>query len=221
MRATLPFLLPTLLACATVQMKLPSDLGADIAQLKVEGRGDFTPGYTIGSYEITAQTGGWASGTNVGIMGVDAGFASAPYGLALVAPSGHRLEVVCEARAGVAGVEVARVRVGSTVEDSVSCTIDGAKLQADRPSGAVHGTLQIGERVVAIDPIVGIEGSEWKMASGIRFSEGGATLAALQTINTPRMVFSTRVDGDDRERIAAAAAAILGWPETQEAAGGR
>lgn len=202
-------------------MKPPPDLGAGIAQLKVEGRGDFTPGYTIGSYEITAQSGGWASGSNVGIGPADEGFASAPYGLALVAPSGHRLEVACEARAHVAGVEFARVRVNTAVEDSVSCTIDGAKLTADRPSGAVHGTLEIGARVVAIDPILGIEGSEWKMASGVRFSEAGTTLAALQTINTPRLVFSTRVDGDDRERIAAVAAAILGWPETQEAAGGR
>ncbi len=203
-----------LMACTPTHMRLPPDLGPDLKEAVVVGRGDLKPGFTLGDFSITEQTGGWTTGESSMVAGTTSAHEYTPYTFVLLGPGATKVRVACRANSASVGAQVAPgTTVSAVLADHLSCTVGDGLLDLDRPSGtAVHGRLKLVDRLIGVEPVKGIEGSDWAVVSGVRFVESGRSLGAFETMNAGRLVTPASLPVDDQARLAAIAVAILGWP---------
>jgi hypothetical protein len=194
-------------------MRLPPDLSPG-TWFEVKGRGDLTPGYTVGPYAVEHPSGGWTQGGSATVLGVRTSAASTDYGFEVRSPEGQVTAVACTARRASTGAAIAPgFSVSSTLQDNVRCTVGAAELVLERASvSSVRGQLRAGARTLSVEPVEGLEGSTFPAIGGLRLAEGDHTLAALETMGAGRLLVAPGAAPGDADLAVAALGAVLAWP---------
>lgn len=194
-----------LFAACAARMPVPADMAAPVDTLLSTGRNDLLPGYHIGPFRVERPSGGW----NVRQGATGLAPAPARLGFTVVGPDARALTVSCAAapeRAATGGSAALTL-----LEDSLRCEADGFLLDLRRDP-AVRGTLQLAGRSLTVEPLRQTTALGIRQSTGVRLQEAVHSVGAVDLLGSGTVHLGGALDGAERLRIVAAAAAMFAWP---------
>ncbi len=186
-------------------MPAPVELAGPVDTLLPAGRNDLLPGYRLGPFRVEHPSGGW------NVRQGATGLAPAPsrIGFTVVDPDARSLPVRCAAalRHATAGGTAAL----TLLEDALRCEADGFLLDLRRDP-AVHGTLTLAGRTLTVEPLHQTTALGIRQTTGVRLQDAPHTIGAVDLLGSGTVHLGSALDGAERLRIVAAAAAMFAWP---------